>query len=233
MPSQLETLLLVLFLLAANAFFVAAEFALVKAKPARLDALAGEGSARARLNGRIRDDLEAYLAACQLGSTMASLGLGWVGEPAVAALLEPLFRSAGFSDEVLHTTSFAVGFVVFSSLHIVVGEQVPKTFAIRQPEPVALWIAYPLHMFYRLAYPLNWALDMAANRILRLVHVEQATHADVLSDAEIRTVIQTSEEHGELDTDRAEMPQNVFEFGMRTVAEVMLPRGQVDLLEAS
>ena len=141
MSSPLFTLLEVLLLLGANAFFVAAEFALVKAKPVRLEALAGEGSARARLNAHIHLELEAYLAACQLGITMASLGLGWVGEPAVAALLEPAFHAAGMSQEVLHTTSFIVGFIVFSSLHIVVGAQVPKTFAIRQPEPVAIWVA--------------------------------------------------------------------------------------------
>lgn len=233
MPGQFNTLLIVIGLLAANGFFVAAEFALVKAKPARLDALVDEGSTRASLNVRIREDLEAYLAACQLGITMASLGLGWVGEPAVTALLEPLFHAIHLSEDVLHTTGFIVGFVVFSSLHIVVGEQVPKTFAIRKPEPVALWVAWPLHAFYRVTYPLNWALNAAAGWILGLFHVAQATHADVLTDAEIRGVIQTSEEHGELDAEKAVMLQNMFDFGTRTAAEVMLPRGQVDFLDVS
>jgi CBS domain containing-hemolysin-like protein len=233
MTSPLFTLLEVLLLLGANAFFVAAEFALVKAKPVRLEALAGEGSSRARLNARIQLELEAYLAACQLGITMASLGLGWVGEPAVAALLEPAFHAAGMSEATLHTTAFIVGFVVFSSLHIVVGEQVPKTLAIRKPEPVAVWIAYPLYLFYRVSYPLNWALNLASSRILLLFNVEQATHADVLTDAEIRTVIETSEAHGELDTGSAVMLQNLFDFGTRTVAEVMLPRGKVDMLDVA
>lgn len=233
MPGQLVTLLIVIGLLAANGFFVAAEFALVKAKPARLDALADEGSTRAQLNVYIRDNLEAYLAACQLGITMASLGLGWVGEPFVSALLEPAFVAMGLSEETLHTAGFLVGFVVFSSLHIVIGEQVPKTLAIRKPEPVALWVAYPLHAFYRLTYPLNWALNGATSMILTRFSVRQATHADVLTDEEIRDVIQTSEEHGTLDTDKAVMLQNMFEFGHRTVAEVMLPRGQVDVLDAS
>jgi len=212
---------------------VAAEFALVKAKTARLDSLAEEGSARARLNARIRTDLESYLAACQLGITMASLGLGWIGEPAVAALLEPLFHAMNFSPELLHTTAFVIGFVVFSSLHIIVGEQVPKTLAIRKPEQVALWIAYPLHAFYRVTYPLNWALNAATSWTLRMFRVEQATHADVFTDSEIRTLIQSSEEHGELDTGRAVMLQNLFDFGMRTVSEVMLPRGKVDILDAA
>ena len=233
MPGQFETLLVVIGLLAANAFFVAAEFALVKAKPARLDALAEDGSSRAQLNSFIRENLESYLAACQLGITMASLGLGWVGEPAVTALLEPVFKAGQLSPETVHTAGFLIGFIVFSSLHIVIGEQVPKTFAIRKPEPVALWIAYPLHLFFRLTYPLNWTLNAATSAVLSRFHVQQATHADVLTDDEIRDVIQASEEHGELDTDKAEMLQNMFEFGDRTAAEVMLPRGQVDLLDAS
>ena len=233
MSSQLETLLIIIALLVANGFFVAAEFALVKAKPARLDALAEDGSTRAQLNSYIRENLEAYLAACQLGITMASLGLGWVGEPAVSALLEPAFHASGLTPETSRTVGFLIGFVVFSSLHIVVGEQAPKTLAIRKPEPVALWVAYPQHAFYRLSYPLNWLLNSMTSAILRRFGVQQATHADVLTDDEILDVIQTSEEHGELDSEKAVMLQNMFEFGDRTVAEVMLPRGQVDVLDAS
>lgn len=233
MTDPFSTFLLVVGLLVANAFFVAAEFALVKAKPARLDLLVEEGSTRAMLNLRIRDNMEAYLAACQLGVTMASLGLGWVGEPAVAALLEPAFHAMELSPEMIHTLAFLIGFVVFSSLHIVVGEQVPKTFAIRKPEPVALWVAWPLHAFFQVTYPLNWMLNAASGAILGLFKVAQASHADVLTDAEIRGVIQTSEEHGTLDTAKAEMLENMFEFGNRTAAEVMLPRGEVDFLDVS
>ncbi|MEX0628861.1 MAG: CNNM domain-containing protein, partial [Cucumibacter sp.] len=137
-------LLLAVFLLAANAFFVASEFALVKSKGFRIDALAEENRVGARLSQRMQRNVEAYLACCQLGITMASLGLGWVGEPTVAALLEPLLLPLGMPEGAVRVTAFLVGFLVFSSLHIVVGEQVPKTLAIREPEPVALWIAYPL-----------------------------------------------------------------------------------------
>ncbi len=122
----------IVVLLAINGFFVAAEFALVKARGFRLENLAATGSAAAQLTVRIQTNLEAYLAACQLGITMASLGLGWVGEPAVAALLEPMFAAMGVPDAVLHTSAFLLGFLLFSSLHIVIGEQVPKTFAIRR-----------------------------------------------------------------------------------------------------
>src|SRR5919202_1199093 len=174
---MLLSLLAVAFLLAANAFFVSAEFALVKARGVRLEGLAEDGSRPARLALHLTGHIEAYLAACQLGITMASLGLGWVGEPVVAALLEPLFLVAGLGTAALHGVSFAVGFLLFSSLHIVLGEQVPKTFAIRRPEPSALAVAWPLHAFYLVCWPLNWALNAAAGGILRLVEVgEVMTH---------------------------------------------------------
>ncbi|MCX7280087.1 MAG: CNNM domain-containing protein [Alphaproteobacteria bacterium] len=144
MSSNIIDLLLAAFLLAANAFFVAAEFALVKARTFRIDTLVEESRKGARLVQSILRNIEAHLACCQLGITMASLGLGWIGEPTVAALVKPALAPLHMSAPGLHFTSFVVGFLVFSSLHIVLGEQVPKTLAIREPEPVALWIAYPL-----------------------------------------------------------------------------------------
>ena len=133
--SALINLLLAICLLAANAFYVAAEFALVKSRGFRINAMADEGRFGARLLQKMVENVEAYLACCQLGITMASLGLGWVGEPTVSALLEPLLLPVGMPESALHVTSFVTGFLVFSSLHIVVGEQVPKTFAIREPVP--------------------------------------------------------------------------------------------------
>ena len=130
--NPLTSLFVILLLLAANAFFVAAEFALVKARDFRLQNLANDGRRVARLTLRIQRDLEAYLAACQLGITMASLGLGWVGEPAVAAILEPLFEASRSLGPRAALGLLSYGFIVFSSLHIVVGEQVPKTLAIRR-----------------------------------------------------------------------------------------------------
>ena len=156
------TIIEIILLLAANGFFVAAEFAIVKVRGIRIEALAEQGNVVARMSLRILRNVEAYLSACQLGITMASLGLGWIGEPAVSALLEPLLHPLGLGDAALHTISFLLGFLIFSSLHIVVGEQVPKTFAIRKAEPMTLWIAYPLHAFYLLCFPLNWLLNKAS-----------------------------------------------------------------------
>lgn len=223
----------IILLLAANGFFVAAEFALVKARSFRIETAAAAGSAAAQLTLRIQGNLEAYLAACQLGITMASLGLGWVGEPAVAALLEPLFHAIGIPDAVLHTTAFITGFLIFSSLHIVIGEQVPKTFAIRQAEPVSIWVAYPLHFSYLLVWPLNFLLNKASGSILSLFGVREATHAEVFSGEEIKGMVATSKEHGEIHHKQAEMLHNLFEFDQRQVGRVMIPRTSIHVLDVS
>jgi CBS domain containing-hemolysin-like protein len=224
-------LIAVLLLLAVNAFFVAAEFALVKARGFRIEGLARGGSAAARLTVKIQHHLEAYLAACQLGITMASLGLGWVGEPAVAALLEPLFHALGVPDAALHTSAFIVGFLIFSSLHIVIGEQVPKTFAIRRPEPVALWVAYPLQFAYLAVWPLNWLLNRASRSVLGLFGVEEASHGEVFSDDELKGLVAASGEQGEMQQDKADMLHNLFEFDQRQVGRVMIPTSQVRCLD--
>lgn len=231
MDSTFATVTTIVLLLLANGFFVAAEFALVKARGFRIDALAADGRLGAKLTQRIQRKLEAYLAACQLGITMASLGLGWVGEPAVEALLRPLFHTMELSPQVVHTTSFLIGFVLFSSLHIVIGEQVPKTFAIRKAEPVSLCVAYPLHAFYVLVFPLNWVLNRASGSILALFKVEEATHADVLTDEELRGLISVSREYGEIRGKKAEMLSNLFAFDERTVGRVMIPSGDVHVLD--
>jgi CBS domain containing-hemolysin-like protein len=231
MESTLTSLALVILLLAINGFFVAAEFALVKSKGIRIDHLASRGNRSAQLTRKILENLESYLAACQLGITMASLGLGWVGEPAVSALLEPLFHGWGMSDDVLHTSSFIIGFLLFSSLHIVVGEQVPKTFAIRKPEPVSLWVAYPLWVFFVLVWPLNRLLSLSTSSILRCFGVAEVSHIDVMTGEELRDMIDVSEQHGQLARGNAEMLHNLFDFGERTVKEVMVPRTEVEMID--
>ncbi len=229
--NTLTSLILITLLLIINGFFVAAEFALVKAKGIRIEQLATQGIRSALLTRRIIEHMESYLAACQLGITMASLGLGWVGEPAVAALLEPLFHKLGLPDELLHTSAFVTGFLIFSSLHIVIGEQVPKTLAIRKPEPVSLWVAYPLHGFYLLAWPLNKLLSISTSFILHRFGVEEASHADVMTGEELRDMIGVSEEHGAIETGQAEMLHNLFEFDERTVEEVMVSSKEIDLID--
>jgi CBS domain containing-hemolysin-like protein len=232
MSQTVLNLLVAVMLLAANAFFVAAEFALVKAKGFRINAMAEDDRFGARLTQRILKNTEAYLACCQLGITMASLGLGWVGEPTVAALLEPMLVPLGMSKEALHVTAFIVGFLVFSSLHIVLGEQVPKTFAIRQAEPVSLWIAWPLRGIFLLLYPLNWLLNAASSGVLRMFGVKEAPHQEILTDAEIEHLVETSAEHGKMEGASAAYIHNVFRFGELTVKDLMVHRKSLKTIEA-
>jgi CBS domain containing-hemolysin-like protein len=227
MSDTVFNLAVALFLLAANAFYVAAEFALVRSRGFRINAMAEENRFGARLLQKMMGNIEAYLACCQLGITMASLGLGWVGEPTVSALLHPLLVPLGMPESALHVTSFAVGFLVFSSAHIVIGEQVPKTLAIRQPAPVSQWIAYPLHISFLVFYPLNWLLNSASRGILRMLGVKENPEHEILSDTEIEGLVEESAEHGKIEVGQAEYIQNVFRFGDLTVSDVMVHRTEM------
>ncbi|MEO1017894.1 MAG: hemolysin family protein [Pseudomonadota bacterium] len=226
------TIIAVVLLLAANAFFVAAEFALVKVRGLRIEALADEGGPKARLSLKILRNIEAYLAACQLGITMASLGLGWVGEPAVAALLRPLLEPLNLDPTLLHTIAFVIGFLVFSSLHIVIGEQVPKTYAIRRPEPVALWVAYPLHGFFIFCYPLNWALNRASRACLNLMGIEEASHIEVYSGEELRGLIGASHQYGSMQKHEHDMLGGILDLVDHEVREIMTHRKDVVTVDA-
>ena len=228
---NVSNITVIVLLLAANGFYVAAEFALVKARGFRIEALANEGSSAAKLTIRIQANLESYLAACQLGITMASLGLGWVGEPAVAAILEPLFTRMGLSESVTHTSAFVIGFLIFSALHIVIGEQVPKTLAIRKAEPVSIWVAYPLHLSYLFSLPLTWVLNRAANAILSLLKIAEVSHVEVLTGEEIKGLVTTSREHGEIHDSQATMLHNLFEFDHRHVGRIMIPISSAQVLD--
>jgi CBS domain containing-hemolysin-like protein len=232
MSATLLNLLLAFFLLAANAFYVAAEFALVKAKGFRIDAMAAEQRFGAQLTQRMLRNVEAYLACCQLGITMASLGLGWVGEPTVAAILEPILHPLGMPESAVNFTAFLVGFLVFSSLHIVVGEQVPKTLAIREPEPVAQWIAWPLHFSYVIFFPLNWLLNNAARGILTLFGVKEGSHQEILAPDEIEGLVDVSAEHGQVEETQAAYIHNLFRFGELEVADVMVHRTNMQTVNA-
>jgi CBS domain containing-hemolysin-like protein len=227
MTATIVNLLLALFLLAANAFYVAAEFALVKSRGFRINAMSEQNRFGARLLKKMVGNIEAYLACCQLGITMASLGLGWIGEPTVSAFLWPVLVPLGMSESALHFTSFLIGFLVFSSLHIVIGEQVPKTLAIREPVPVSQWIAYPLHASFLLLYPLSWLLNTASRSILRMLGVRESSTHEILTDVEIEQLVEESAEHGNIEEGQAEFIQNVFRFGELVVSDVMVHRTEM------
>ena len=158
-----------LLLVLLNGFFVAAEFAMVKLRATKVEAIAAENGWRGHILRTVHNQLDAYLSACQLGITLASLGLGWVGEPAFAHLLAPLLEYIGISSpELLHGIAFFSAFFIISYLHIVVGELAPKSWAIRQPELLSLWTAVPLYLFYWAMYPAIYLLNASANGILRI-----------------------------------------------------------------
>ena len=161
--------LFALFLVLLNGFFVAAEFAIVKLRATKVDALAEKNGWRGHILRTVHNQLDAYLSACQLGITLASLGLGWVGEPAFGHLLEPLLAGIGIeSPKLIHGIAFFTAFFIISYLHIVVGELAPKSWAIRKPELLSLWTAAPLYMFYWAMYPAIFLLNASANAILRV-----------------------------------------------------------------
>ncbi|NOT85686.1 MAG: DUF21 domain-containing protein, partial [Methylococcaceae bacterium] len=162
-------IVIALLLVIINGFFVAAEFSLVKLRQTRIRSIAKTHGWRGRILAIVHGKLDAYLSACQLGITLASLGLGWIGEPAFANLLDPLFSKIGITaPEIIHGISFAFAFFTISFLHIVIGELAPKSLAIRNPELIGLWGAAPLYGFYWLMYPVIWILNSSANLILRI-----------------------------------------------------------------
>lgn len=229
------SLLLVVFLVFMNGFFVAAEFAMVKVRGSRIDTLVQEGHKRAKLAENLTSNLDAYLSACQLGITLASLGLGWIGEPAVADLLKPVLHAAGVeNDVILHTISFAIGFSIITFLHIVLGELAPKTLAIRKAEGVTLWAAGPMIAFRKLMYPFIWFLNGTANRMLRLIGIAPASeHESAHTEEEIRILMKESHKSGLIDNTELTLVDNIFEFAETTAREIMIPRTEMNVLYAN
>ncbi|QGZ63663.1 hemolysin family protein [Paraburkholderia acidisoli] len=200
---QLLALVGALLLVALNGFFVAAEFGLVKLRATRVQALAAEHGLRGKILAKVHGQLDAYLSACQLGITLASLGLGWIGEPAFAELLAPLFKVIGVtSPEVVHGISLVFAFTVISFLHIVVGELAPKSMAIRQAEKVSLWTALPLYGFYWAMYPAIWALNSSANAVLRVAGLSsEHGHDSHYSTDELKLILRSRRAAAEAETE--------------------------------
>lgn len=219
-------LLAVVLLVAANGFFVAAEFALVGVRSSRIETLANQGSRTAKRLMQLLQNLNAYLSACQLGITLASLGLGWIGEPAIARLLEgPL---AGWSETWRHAVAFAVAFVIITSLHIILGEQAPKLMGLARAERVALAVALPMQLFYRVfSLPIR-ALDWASARAVQLVGIQAtAEHASTYTEEELRRLVDISRESGHLRAEERRLIHRVFEFSDTVVREAMVPRTEM------
>ena len=222
-------LALALTLVLLNGFFVAAEFAIVKLRRTRAEELAETEGVRGRVLLSVRTHLDGYLSACQLGITLASLGLGWIGEPAFARVVEPALALLSISSQrVVDWISFGLAFGLISFLHIVIGEQAPKSLAIRQTEAVSLWSAPILWLFYRIAYPFIWILNGSALVLLRMLGVRlEGEGEDAHSTDELKQAVLASHLHGELDPAETAILQHGLEIGELTVGDVMQPLGDL------
>ena len=228
---RLGAIALLVFL---NGFFVAAEFALVKVRGSQLEALTAEGNRGAGIARQVMGNLDAYLSACQLGITLASLGLGWVGEPFLARMLQPLFAMASIeSPAVIKATSFTLAFSVITFLHIVLGEQAPKILAIRKALGTAVVISPPLRLFYIVFKPAIWFLNAASNWVLKNVFRLQPTEGGEVShsEEELRLILDQSEKSDEVSELGRDLLVNALDLRQRVVRDIMTPRGEVVFLD--
>lgn len=224
--SYVINLMLVLFLVFCNAFFVISEFSIVKIRRTKLEELAHSGSKRAKVALHINEHLNTYLSATQLGVTLASLGLGWLGEPAVSRLLENLFGDfLGGNKVLLHSLSFGIAFTFITLLHVVLGELVPKSMAIQNTERYTLLIAIPLYTFNKICTPIIWCFDHVSVWILHLMRVPIADeNEDAHSEEEIKLIIDASQKGGIIDDTESEIIQNAICFSEIFAHEIMIPR---------
>jgi len=228
-------LLAIMVLVFLNGFFVAAEFALVKVRGSQLDPMIEEGNATASLAQHLTANLEAYLSACQLGITLASLGLGWIGEPFLAHMLHPFFFRLGItSPVVIQSVSFALAFSAITTLHITLGEQAPKILAIRKPVPSTLWVARPLAFFYTLFRPAIWFLNAVSNWLVKvLFRIEPVSEHELAhSEEELRVILAESERAEEVSPLGKSILINALDMADRVVRDITTPRGEVVFLNA-
>jgi CBS domain containing-hemolysin-like protein len=224
---------IVILLVLANGFFVASEFSLVGVRRSRIVTLAEQGDRRARRLLRLVDNLNAYISATQLGITLASLALGWIGEPAIAHLLEAPLRGR-VSETVMHTIAFTIAFSIITFLHIVIGELAPKTLALERAEKTALAIAWPMEMFYKVfSWPIR-LLDWAGTRTVRLFGLHPSSdHAAHYTEEELRQIIEASQKSGYIEAGDQKLIDRIFEFNDAEVREAMVPRMQIEALSVT
>lgn len=217
------TLGLAFFLVLLNAFFVAAEFGMVKLRQTRVLMLQKNHPIKGEVLASVHKHLDAYLSACQLGITLASLGLGWVGEPAFAHLIEPFLMNLGFSaTESLKIAAFSTAFFIITFLHIVLGELVPKSIAIRQADAVSLWTAIPLYSFYWFMYPIIWFMNSCATIVLRLMRFNVAGFESAYSTDEIKLILHSSRLPDSKPEERIIL-EHMLDLGELKVTDVMRP----------
>jgi len=220
-------LLVTLLLVLLNGFFVAAEFSMVRLRKTQIEVAAKAGDHDARAARDILSKLQAYLSATQVGITLSSLALGWIGEPFMASLMQPIFALLPLSPRVVYSISFAVGFFLLTSFHILIGEQIPKSIAINSERKVALMLARPLMIFYKALRPLIWMLNLLVFGALKLLGIPHVGSRQGHTREELRTMIIESELSGAVDEEESDMIQSLFGFRETTVREVMVHRSSM------
>ncbi|MCP2033869.1 CBS domain containing-hemolysin-like protein [Planomicrobium sp. HSC-17F08] len=220
-------LALLVLLIALTAFFVGAEFAVVKVRISRIEQLIEEGNKKAVLVKKVVSDLDYYLSACQLGITVTALGLGWLGEPTVERLLHPLFELLGVPDSVSLIISFVLAFSLVTFLHVVVGEMAPKSLALQFAERMTLLLAPPLYWFGKLMAPFIFLLNGSARVFLRIFGVQPVKDEQAHSEEELKIIMAQSFQSGEINQTELSYMQNIFAFDERSAKDVMVPRTQI------
>ncbi|GAA6970888.1 hemolysin family protein [Helicobacter pylori] len=233
-PSESILMLMVAFLLVLlNAFFVLSEFALVKVRKTRLEELVKIGNSNAKLALKMSQRLDTYLSATQLGITLSSLALGWVGEPAIAKLLAALFESINLRENpiFIHSVSVAIAFLSITFLHVVLGEIVPKSLAIAKSEKAALFAARPLHVFWVVFYPVVRLFDVIAHFFLKKVGINPKEHDGTHSEEELKIIVGESLREGIIDSVEGEIIKNAVDFSDTSAKEIMTPRKDMVCLD--
>lgn len=226
-------LLFTIFLVLLNGFFVAAEFALVKVRSSQIDLKIQKGSTRAKTAKHLVDKLDAYLSATQLGITLASLALGWVGEDVMSHLVKAVFLKLGFADNsvAIHSISIPIAFSIITFFHITLGEQIPKMFGIKFPLELTMAFAMPLRIFYFVFGPFIWLLNKSSNAFLRMVGIKKVGEEEVHTEEELRMILTESEEGGAIKPSENELIQNVFDFDDRFVKQIMVNQTKVSAID--
>ncbi len=227
-------LLLIILLVFLNAFFVAAEFAIVKVRSSQVDLKVNQGSARAKIVRHIIDRMDGYLSACQLGITVSSLVLGFVGEPYMTHIFISVFNKLNWTvnEGLIHTLSLITGVGLITIIHMVIGEQVPKTIGIRYSLETSLIIAWPLRLFNTIFAPFVWIINKLTRLVLRIFGVQMTPeHEEIHSEEELRMLLTESEEGGAIKQSEHELIQNVFEFDDRVVKSILVPRTKISAID--
>ncbi|WP_144281711.1 hemolysin family protein [Chryseobacterium echinoideorum] len=235
MDSDIVRLLLALFLVLLNGFFVAAEFSIVKVRYSQIQLKAAEGNSMAKQAEFIIKRLDEYLSATQLGITLASLALGWVGESAMHHVIDSLLHSMeiNFSESTVTTISLVISFLIITVMHIVFGELIPKSIAIRKAEATTMATAVPLRVFYTIFKPFIWLMNLMSNGVLRLMKIHPASEQEIHSTEELQLLVKQSADSGEIEEENYEIIKNAFDFTDHSAKQIMVPRQNITSIDFS